>query len=206
MNTDIAHHVHDALDQVHRLREVMIEKRLFRGYSGRARIASGLLALAGAAVLSSGRVPVTHASVLFMWAVVLAGALALNYGALLIWFLSPTGAARSGLLVRPALDALPPLALGAAATAAVLMHGPWQMLYGLWMGLYGLVHLPYRQTLPRANYFVGLSYVACGMVCLMWPGLTWLNPWPMALVFFAGEVAGGWILIRGGKRDDDSEG
>jgi len=42
-----------------------------------------------------------------------------------------------------------------------------------------------------------LFYQAAGIACLLAPGITFLNPWPMGLVFFAGETAGGWILRSG---------
>ena len=53
----IAHHIHDALAQVRVLQEFIIERNLFKGYSGKARILAGLTALGGAWVLGSGWVP-----------------------------------------------------------------------------------------------------------------------------------------------------
>ena len=48
---------------------------------------------------------------------------------------------------------------------------------------------------------VGLFYQVAGIVCLLAPGISFLNPWPMGLVFFAGESVGGWIL-RGGPLEE----
>ena len=45
----IAHHIHDALAQVRQLREVVLEKRGFHGYSGLARVVAGVMALVGTA-------------------------------------------------------------------------------------------------------------------------------------------------------------
>jgi hypothetical protein len=53
----IANHIHDALAQVRKLQEFILEKRLFKGYSGWARIMSGTVALLGTAVMASDIVP-----------------------------------------------------------------------------------------------------------------------------------------------------
>jgi hypothetical protein len=65
------------------------------------------------------------------------------------------------------------------------------------MCLYGLAHMGYRHSLPGGIIWVGLFYQAAGIVCLLLPNLTFMNPWPMGLVFFVGETIGGWILKDG---------
>jgi hypothetical protein len=130
---------------------------------------------------------------------VLLAALALNYGGLAARCLRNSEWRRRPAVVRPALEAIPPLAAGGALSAAAIRGGQYDLLFGIWMALYGLVHIPYRLSLPAANYRVGLAYVACGIACLAWPGLSFTNPWPMGIVFFVGEVAGGWILYRGNR-------
>ena len=186
-------HIHDALSQVRRLREAVLDKRQFRGYSGPARMLSGVAALAGALVLDRLQ-PVTVTGHLLGWGAVLAIALLLNYGALLYWFLRDPQVGRNPAQLQPAFDAIPPLAVAAALSVACLLRGHHDLLFPVWMSMYGLVHIPYRNTLPRANYGVGLFYVAAGITCLFWPGLAFTNPWPMGLVFFTGEMAGGMIL------------
>ncbi len=201
--SDIAPNVHDALSQVRRLRGALLEKRLFRGYSGRARIVSGLAALAGAAALASDRLPETPAAWLGVWGAVLALALLLNYGGLLLWFLSPAGGARDLRMIRPAATALPALLTGAALTFALARAGAYDPLYGVWMACYGLAHLPYRTQLPRGNFSVGLFYLAAGVAALLAaPGL-FHRPWAMGAVYFIGETAGGWALLTG--RGEESE-
>lgn len=189
----VANHIHDALGQVRKLREAVLEKRQFRGYSGLARMLSGLAALAAAVVLHGlhSDNPDVH---LAAWGAVLAVGMLLNYGALLYWFLRDPQVGRNPAHLKPAFDAIPPLAVGAAFTAACLLYGRYHWLFAVWMSMYGLMHIPYRNSLPPANYGVGLFYVAAGAACLFWPGLSFLNPWPMGLVFFAGETAGGLVL------------
>ena len=62
------------------------------------------------------------------------------------------------------------------------------------MSLFGLANLASRHVLPSANFFVGVFYILCGTVCLLLPEITFTDPWPMGIVFFIGEWAGGWIL------------
>jgi len=195
----VASHIHDALSQVRKLREAVLDKRQFRGYSGPARMLSGAAALAGALVLARLQ-PATVTGHLIGWGVVLAVALLLNYGALLYWFLRDPQVGRNPAQLQPAFDALPPLAVAAALSAACLLHGYYDLLVPVWMSMYGLVHIPYRNTLPRANYGVGLFYITAGTACLFWPGAVFTNPWPMGLIFCAGEMTGGIILHRNRTR------
>ncbi|MBU4210962.1 MAG: hypothetical protein L6437_07570 [Kiritimatiellae bacterium] len=192
----IAHHIHDALVQVRRLKALILEKRLFRGYSGIARMAGGLMALIGAAIMASRNFPATPDAHLLGWTAVLAGALIINYGALLRWFSAKPASRRSLRDLVPAFDALPALAVGAGLSLALIMHGEYDLLFGTWMCLYGLVHMSYRNSLPFANYLVGIFYLACGMIMLVWSGVSFTNPYPMGLVFGAGELAGGFVLCR----------
>lgn len=196
----IANHIHDALAQVRTLQALMIERNLFKGYSGKARILGGIAALAGAAILGSGRLPRDPWIHLAGWGFVLAAGLFLNYVALLYWFLAGPGVRRNPLMLKPALDALPPLLAGACLSVALIVKGQFALLFGSWMCFYGLTHAVYRRTLPPANYGVGLFYLACGVACWFWPGLEFTNPWPMGAVFAAGEVAGGSVLLADSRR------
>ena len=196
--------VRDALAQVRRMQDILQERRLFRGYSGRARLFSGGLALAGAAVLASGRVPATPRAQLAGWLLILALALLANYGALAWWFFSRRGAGRNLAALAPAREALAPLALGGLLTLALMRAGATDLLFGAWMACYGLAHLPYRLTLPRANYALGLGYFACGAALLLAPGVRLLNPWPMGLIFFVGETIGGFVLLHDHGNDRTS--
>jgi hypothetical protein len=190
-----SHDPKELLAHVNRLREAVGDRQQFRGYSGGARMAGGLAALATAGVLASPVVPQTPVAHLTGWGGVLVVGLVANYAALLRWFLSPAGANRSIFRLRPALDALPALAAGAILSFGAVCRDHHDLLFGIWMCCYGAVHGAYRRNLPPANYVIGLAYLAAGAACLCWPGLAFTNPWPMGLVFFAGESAGGAILL-----------
>ena len=191
----IANHVHDALAQVRKMQDILLEKRQFRGYSGTARMLGGLAALGGALVLSREGFPRTPAAHLAGWSAALAVALILNYGALAWWFLFDPGVRRNARLLKPAVDAVPALAVGAVLSVALVVARQYDLLFGVWLSLYGLAQVAYRQSLPQGIYWVGLAYLACGAAALLARPTAFLNPWPMGVLFFLGELAGGLILL-----------
>lgn len=188
--------IQDAVRLVRDMRIVALERSKFRGFSGTARMLGAVAAFAGAAILDSPLIPKTPLAHLGGWAVVLVAGLSLNFGALAIWFWRGSGAARDVLKILPAADALPALLAGALLSVALIVRGQFNMLFGVWMLLYGIAHAPYRRTLPPAVLVVGAFYTLAGAICLLHPAVSFLNPWPMGLVFFTGEAAGGYILFK----------
>ena len=201
----IAHHIHDALNQVRTLQAFILERNTFKGYSGKARVVAGLGALLGALVLGAPRFPPSPWHHLAGWGIVLAVSIVVNYGALVYWFLCDDRAHRNPVMLRPALDALPALAIGAALSLALIRHGEFDLLFGVWMSLYGLAQVAYRTSLPSEIYYIGLFYLACGASCLLLPQVRFTSPWPMGLAFFAGEMAGGTVLIRAHRKTAEQE-
>jgi hypothetical protein len=191
----IASHIHDALAQVRKLQEVILSKRFFRGYSGKARIVSGTVALVASAILDSKLVPYNFLPHLAGWVVVLIVGVLVNYTALLYWFLFDPEVRRNPIMLKPALDAVPALIVGGTLSVAMVAYQQYDMLFGVWMSLYGVAQVAYRQSLPHGIYLVGLGYIVAGAFCLIDSSLTFLNPWPMGIVFFFGEWTGGIILI-----------
>jgi hypothetical protein len=191
----IANHIHDALAQVRKMRELILAKRNFRGYSGAARALGGLAALCGAAFISSIQISKTPESHLLVWGAVLSVSLVINYGALFRWFFFDKEAERDLRKLLPAIDALPALGAGAALTFALILHQQYGFLFGVWMLLYGLAHVSYRLSLPGENYIVGLFYILCGGVSLFIFN-DFSNPWPMGITFFIGETIGGFIFNK----------
>jgi hypothetical protein len=145
------------------------------------------------------RVEALHSPLLQLagWALVLAAALLLNYGGLAFWYFRRRGSMGPLSELRPALEVLPALAIGAALSLSLVLREHYDLLFGVWMGLYGLAHMGYQHSLPRGIIAVGLFYQVAGIACLLTPGISFLNPWPMGLVFFTGESVGGWILRSG---------
>ncbi|HSE41483.1 MAG TPA: hypothetical protein VLH08_12045 [Acidobacteriota bacterium] len=191
--------VQQALAEVRDLQKKILEKQRFKGYSGRARAISGTLALITAGVMSLPFYPQTIPAHLLGWTTLFIASIALNFGAIFYWFLLDTK--RDLKRLRPLLDVLMPLIVGAILTLTFIMHGQYSYLFGTWMCLFGLANFATRHTVPRSIWIPSLFYVACGTILLVQRDLSFLNPWPMGIVFFIGEWAGGIILHFDGTEE-----
>ena len=192
----IANHIHDALNQVRRMQELVHEKRHFHGYSGLARLVSGTVACMAAIILSSSRIPKDPVLHLAIWGGVLFISLITNYGGLAYWFCTDRDVRRNPIMLKPALDAVPALAAGAVVSLALILHGQYDLLMGCWMIFYGLAQVAYRLSLPKGIYLGGLWYLLWGATCLLLPNLDLLTPWPMGVAFLVGESYGGYTLYQ----------
>jgi len=196
----MSHSLHDALQTVRLLRHSMQDKERFKGWSGPTRIVSGTLALIAAVILTFEWIPFTPFNALIVWGVVFAGAMVLNLGALIFWFFNDKLINRDFRRLRPMLDVVPPLAVGALFTLVLLLNREVDLLYGVWMCMFGLSNLASRYVLPGAIVLVGIFYIAAGTLCLLLPGITFADPLAMGLVFCMGEWAGGLILHLDDRR------
>ncbi len=190
----IANHIHHALAQVRELQQKILERQRFKGYSGRARAICGTLALIAAVVMSSAYFPQTTAAHALGWGVVALIGILLNFGALVHWFLFDPQVKRDIRRLKPTLDALPAIFVGGVLTYVMVMNDLHQFLFGIWMMLFGVANLASWHVLPRRIWMVGVYYIACGTLCLVFWNVSFLNPMPMGLVFFFGEWFGAIIL------------
>lgn len=189
-----AEHIREALSQVRQVQHAVLERQLFRGYSGIARMLSGTAALATAAVMTTRFYPQSNKAFILGWGGIFVAASLMNLSALLYWFLNDEHVGRHPRRLKPLLDSIPPLAVGGIITFDYIVTSNFQPLYGIWMCMFGLCNLASRYVLPRSISLVGLFYLLCGMIWLLTPHASFSNPWPMGIVFFAGEWAGGLIL------------
>jgi hypothetical protein len=188
-------HVHQALAQIRTMHRYVVEKQRFKGYSGRARALSGTIAMIAACWLS--RRP-GHSSVyaLLVWLGVAVLGAAINYGAVLFWFLGDTPGDRQTLRLKPAIEVMPAMAAGVALTIAFWRDGAFDYMVPVWMVLFGIANLASRHVLPSGIAWVGLFYMVAGTGLLFWaPRMGLSNPWPMGIVFFVGEWLGGLVIF-----------
>jgi hypothetical protein len=185
----------EALDQVRRMQDLVGDRLRFKGFSARARIAGGFIAMLGALALIALNRPHEPWLHLAGWALVLLAAGGVNYGALLLWLLDG-GRVRRRADWIPALESLPPLAVGGAFSLAFVRAGLFDLLPATWMLCYGLAHMAFRRNLPLGVYLVGFFYLAAGFACLLLPGATFTDPRPLGFVFGFGEAAGGYALLQ----------
>ncbi len=196
----VSHHIIEALAQVRQLQQTLLQRFQFQGYSGPTRAISGSIALVMAIFMSTPYYPQTTRAHLYGWGGVLLAALVLNGGALLHWFFHDQAVQRNPRRLRPVMDIIPPLFIGAVMTAALILRQRPELLFGVWMLMFGQANLASRHVLPRPINFVGLFYIVAGTAWLLTPGMSFMHPWPMGIVFFAGEWAGGLILYIDDKR------
>lgn len=190
----ISAQIHQALSQVKELQQAILDKQRFKGYSGRARAISGSLALLAAFVMSSSRFPQTENAHISGWGLVFLLGLLLNFGVLVHWFLFNPGVKRDIRKLKPTIDAFPSFFVGGVLTIVMIYNNQYHFLFGTWMCLFGLANLSSRHVLPRKIWAVGLFYILCGTVFLLLPHISIQNPWPVGIVFFIGEWAGGIVL------------
>jgi hypothetical protein len=112
----------------------------------------------------------------------------------LYWFFNDPRVNRNIWRLKPTIDFLPPLFVGGVLTFTMIISGLYDYLFGVWMCMFGLSNLASRNVLPGPITLVGLFYLVCGSAWLIAPDVSFLNPWPMGIVFFAGEWGGGLVL------------
>ena len=189
--------IQQALEQVQELRTRILDNRLFKGYSARARLGGASAALLGTLLLASGIVPQTVAAHTIAWGSVCVIAAVLNYGALVRWYREQPEQKREMAMLRPAIDALPALSVAALLTWAIYARQQHDMLFGTWMVMFGLMHTSSRHSLPQKIWWLGWYYIACGVwYFVLLDVQNFYNPWPMGIVFTVGECAGAWVLRK----------
>jgi len=184
-----------ALEDVRQVRNILLRRRLFQGYSGWPRLLCGLLALVTALILSLDGVPRSNLVHLAAWGALLVIALLLNYGALAWWFFGHDENRRNPSSIKPALDAVPSLAAGAILSIALIIHNHYNLLFGCWMIMYGLAQTSYTSQLTRGVYYTGIVYMIFGSVLAL-PAQPFTEPLPMGAMFCLGELAGGLCLLQ----------
>jgi hypothetical protein len=187
--------INQAIAHVRQMQALVLDRQGFRGFSGAARMAGGAAALLAALILRHAAPPEPNPH-LIGWGVLLAVGLAVNFAALFYWLVKNRKCVRLAEL-WPVWEVFPALSAGAALSIALIRVNQLDLLFGTWMALYGVSHMAFRRTLPFAVYCGGLFYIAAGVFCLLWSGITFTDPRPMGLVFGLGELFGGWVLAKG---------
>jgi hypothetical protein len=96
--------------------------------------------------------------------------------------------------LRPLIDTFPPLVVGGVMTLGFAQQELWSWLVPLWMAQFGVANLASRHVVPPAIALVGWFYIVAGSLLLLSGPVPFTNPWPMGIVFFAGEWMGGIVL------------
>ena len=112
--------IQETIEHVRELQQAVLERRRFKGYSGRVRIAMGRFALVMAAAMASPLVPERNLWHIIGWGIVFFVAFLLNAGAVIWWFWNDPAARRDVRVRKPTIDVIAPIAVGGLLTAAQL--------------------------------------------------------------------------------------
>ena len=192
----------EALADIDAIRVQVARGTQFRGYGPKSIAASGVLAIAVAAVqssfISASERPVTTFLSLWVATAVIAVALAAAET------LSRTQRFHPGfsrVMIQSAAEQfMPSLVVGLLLTVVLLRVAPdeaW-MLPGLWEIAFSLGIFASGRFLPRPMFAVGLWYLVCGLMCLaIESGPRTLSPWGMGIPFGAGQLLVAAVLQYG---------
>ena len=171
----------------------------FDGYSAWAAIASGAVAIfAGAvqyALIPHPTLAAERRTYLLLWLSCLAVALALNYGAILVWRARQRGHQADAQMRTVGMSILPAIAAGGVITLALVTRGLFDLLPGMWCATYALGLFSSRAMVPRNVAFVAVAFGAFATILLLFPGIDPLSWWVIPFAFGGGQIAIG-ILVR----------
>ena len=197
--------VDTALSEIDRIRAQLAASTRFQGFTPAVAAATGLLALALAAVQAAGIDPsTTPVEMLVQW-MLLAIICACLIGADAVVRARRLHRAMADTMIHTTLrQFLPVGAAGGIVAIVILLRAPaWAaILPGLWQLLIGIGILAALPALPRLlAWGASWYFLAATASLLAGAGATDISPWVMGLPFGIGQllIAG---LLRGATRED----
>jgi hypothetical protein len=189
-----------ALADLEEVRSRLAAMQRFRGLSGGAAIASGVAAIgAGLWQLASAPHPVSEADGLryvTIWSACLACSLAVNYGAILLWFAKNWSVRSRVQLKTVGMMILPSIVVGGLLTAAFVMHDELGLLPGMWCLTYALGLIASRTMAPPGIGWVAALFAGSGTALLFAQGSNALAWWVMPATFGLGQLVIGVLVMR----------
>ena len=184
----------DALAQITEIRQHLCRTEVFRGCRWLTVGFSGVLALVTATIqahyLADPQQQLSQYLTIWIGAAALSVAVV---GAEIVLRMraAPSSVARE--TTRMAVEQfMPCLVAGGAVTAVIVRRASdaaW-MLPGLWAVIFSLGMFATYRLLPRAAFWVGMFYLACGATALAdGPDGIALSPWVMGLTFGVGQLS-----------------
>jgi len=201
--------VERALADLAEVRDRLASVQEFRGYSGSAAALSGLIAvIAGIVqwlVAPAPQSPLAIQHYLLIWFVCLVAALAINYGALLVWYVRIAGLREKRQTRTVGVAIIPAIALGAVLTLAMVAHNMVWILPGVWYASYGIGLFSSRAMLPRDVILVASAFGLAGAALMLTPDTSLpLRFWVMPIGFGFGQMFIGYLLSQDRKSESTS--
>jgi hypothetical protein len=190
--------VRQALADLAEVRVRLATVQRFDGYSGTAAFISGLVAIAAgvaqALLAPQPSTPAARQIYLAIWLGCLGCALAINYGAIVIWRSRNRGE-QAGVQFRTVgMSILPAIAAGGVVTLALVLRGLFDLLPGMWCAMYALGLFASRAMVPRDVVLVAVAFGLVAAVLLLAPHIQPLAWWIMPAAFGIGQVTIGAIV------------
>jgi hypothetical protein len=191
-----------ALRQIDEIHRQIAHAEVFRGYKAATVGATGMLALAAAAVQASlVQDPSSHLGrYLALWLGVATVCVLMVGLELAACWLRAGSAFRREQIVRAVEQFAPCLLAGAAITLGIVRYLPTAVpaLPGIWSIVFSLgIFASWRLLTPQILY-VAAYYLAAGSVCLaVAQGEDALSPWTMAGTFGVGQLLTAVVLYLG---------
>ena len=198
----------EALSQISEIRQHVARTETFRGFRAAPVAISGVLACL-AAGLQSTLVP-DPAKTPFAYLALWVGAALVSMlitGIAMIWHCKQS----TSPLTRPNTilavgQFLPSVVAGGLVTYVLYQLPPsglW-MLPGLWSIFFSLGILASYRVLPKATFWVGVFYMAAGVLSLAWARDEFaFSPWAMGVPFGIGQFTSAAILYWTLERTED---
>jgi hypothetical protein len=199
--------LHQALQQLNAIHRQVARETQFRGYGPASIAASGLLALAVAAVQNhltrDGR---DFYPFLFVWVVTAAIAIGLTASETIGRARRAHSGLANDMILLAVEQFIPALVAGVLLTAVLVEAAPQQlwMLPGLWQILFSLGVFASCRLLPRQTMAVGIWYLVAGLTCILVQSATkTFSPWTMGVPFGVGQLLVAAVLQFGFERVGD---
>jgi hypothetical protein len=190
--------VRQAMADLAEVRVRLATVQRFDGYSGNAAFASGVVAiLAGvvqALLAPQPATPQAREIYLIIWLTCLGCALAINYGAIVVWRTRNRGEQAGAQFRTVGMSILPAIAAGGVVTLALVLRGLDDLLPGMWCATYALGLFSSRAMVPRDVVLVAAAFGAVATVLLLAPNIHPLAWWIMPAAFGIGQIVIGGIV------------
>ena len=200
--------LHDALNQIAEIRQQVARTSVFRGYRALPVAFSGLLAFAtaGVQIIVLPDAKEQPAGFLTLWiGTAFLSAFATGWEMIVRTRRSSSALEREKSIVA-VTQFCPCLLAGALLMFVLVRFAPenvW-MLPGLWAMFFGLGIFASWRFVPHGIAWVGVFYLAAGMLCLAAAqGEAALSPWSMALPFGGGQLLTAGVLYWSLERSDE---
>jgi hypothetical protein len=190
--------VRQAMADLAEVRVRLATVQRFDGYSGNAAFASGVVAiLAGVVQALLAPQPATAQAreiYLTIWLTCLGFALAINYGAIVVWRTRNRGEQAGAQFRTVGMSIVPAIAAGGVVTLALVLRGLDDLLPGMWCATYALGLFSSRAMVPRDVVLVAAAFGAVAAVLLLAPNIHPLAWWIMPAAFGIGQIVIGAIV------------